>query len=121
MSYSELRAPAASRLAELMFLDRPLRPRQPQQPLVVIVAADVVTFDRPERVGPLAVGVPAEGEGDALRVGRQQLLDADVAGEGVPQETVQQYRQPGAREAQPVERRVVRDDDHPPDARQRFA
>src|SRR5262245_4332553 len=86
-------------------------PLQPQQPLEVVIAADVVPANAAQRILALAMCVPAEREGDSVRVARQQLLDSDIAGEGIPQETVQMYRRAGLRKAQSVKWRMMRHHD----------
>src|SRR5262249_11055267 len=98
-------------LPKRMALHRPGRPVQPQQALERIVAADVVATYAVHRAFPGAVGVSAEGKGDAVGVAPEQLLDAGVAGEAVPQPAIQRRGRPWPGEAQIVKGRMVRDHD----------
>src|SRR5262249_47209746 len=106
-------------LAELMLLDRSRRPVQTEQPLEVIIAADVVPADAvPFRLpGPMRVAT--EGEGDALRVTLQQLLQGTVAAEGVPEQDVQGCWGLGARKAEVVNRGMMGGNDDPANLLQR--
>src|SRR5262249_40170382 len=101
-------------------LDAPARPLQPQEALEVVIAADVIPANSTQRILALAVSVPAEGEGDSVRVAGQQLLDPDIARERIPQETVQMDLRTRLREAQSVKRRMKRHHDETLPLRQRL-
>src|SRR5687768_9313806 len=79
-------------IPELMRLHAPCWPVEAEQPLEMIVAADVVATDAVPVGLPGPVRVAAEGKGDPLRVPGHHRLDGAVAAEGVPQQTVQRRR-----------------------------